>query len=175
MNIAQPGSHLDHLLRQTRWHHAQLSSMADTKANMMLTVASLVITLSVRYLVEPLLRWAALTLIAFCLLTIVMSAYAAMPKLALSLKPAPSANVHSPAFNLLFFGDFVHLSYPEFEAAMEEVMNDSSRTYEAQVREVYYLGVFLARNKYRFVRLAYISFIAGLLAGGVVLLLTAIG
>src|SRR6266481_9390212 len=28
MNV-QPGGHLDQMLRQTRWHHATLSSMAD--------------------------------------------------------------------------------------------------------------------------------------------------
>lgn len=70
MNIPQPGSHLDHLIRQTRWHHAQLSSMADVKANMMLTISSVVLTLSVRYLTEPLFRPAAIVLIFFCLLTV---------------------------------------------------------------------------------------------------------
>lgn len=172
MNITQPGAHLDQMMRQTRWHHTQLSMMADTKANMMLTVSSVIITLSVRYLAEPLFKWAALSLIVFCLVTILMAAYAAMPKLAFSLKPLPPAKVNSPGFNLLFFGDFAHLRYEEFEEAMEGVMNDPSRTYEIQVREVYILGVFLARKKYRFVRLAYITFIAGLVVSGVVLMLT---
>ena len=50
MNVLQSGNHIDHLLRQTRMHHVQLSSMADVKANMMLTLASLVITFCIRYL-----------------------------------------------------------------------------------------------------------------------------
>ncbi|MEJ2365307.1 MAG: hypothetical protein P8017_11625 [Deltaproteobacteria bacterium] len=58
MEIKQLGSHIDHLLRQTRMHHAQLSSMADMKANMLLTITSVVITLSVRYITEPQLKWA---------------------------------------------------------------------------------------------------------------------
>ena len=39
MTIHQPGAHLDHMIRQTRIHHVQLSSMADIKANMLLTVS----------------------------------------------------------------------------------------------------------------------------------------
>ena len=70
-------------------------------------------------------------------------------------------DVNDPSFNLLFFGAFSKMSYPEFETAMEGVMNDPNRTCEAQVREIYIMGRCLERKKYRFVRLAYMSFIAG--------------
>jgi hypothetical protein len=164
MNITQPGAHLDHLMRQTRWHHMQLSAMADMKANMMLTVSSVVVTLSIRYLTDPILKWTAITLILFCVLTILLAAYAAMPKVPIGRH----ADIKSPTFNILFFGDFAHLNYAEYESAMETIMNNPSQTYEAQVREVYTLGVYLAKKKYRFVRLAYLSFITGFLSGGVV-------
>ena len=163
MKIDHPGAHLDHLLRQTRQHHVQLSAMADSKANMMLTVASLVITLSLAHLSDPILRWAAMTLIVFCLMTVVAAAYAAMPKVPV---------VSNPRFNLLFFGDFANLSYEEYLRTMEAVMNDPNRVYEAQVREVYTLGCFLARKKYRYVRLAYALFITGLFVSGLVLVVT---
>jgi hypothetical protein len=174
MEITRPGSHLDHLMRHTRWHHAYLSNMADTKANMMLTVGAVLITLSVGYLTQPLFHWAALTLIVACLLTIAMAAYAAMPKVHLAPKSAARERAAQPDFNLLFFGDFACLSYEDFAAAMETCMNDPSRTYEIQVRETYLLGVFLARKKYRFVRLAYLTFIFGLALSGLVLLATSL-
>lgn len=44
-------------------------------------------------------------------------------------------------------------------------------TYRAQVRKLYTLGIFLATKKYRFVRLAYMSFISGLFVSGSVLFL----
>lgn len=174
MKIPQPGAHFDQLLRQTRWHHVQLSTTADMKANMMLTVPALLITLTTRYVTEEPFRWAALTLIGFCLITIGLAAYAAMPKLKLRLKPASGnpVNIASPTFNLLFFADFIRLSYPEYEEAMEEVLSDPSRTYEAQVRELYGLGVYLAQHKFRFVRLAYLSFIMGFFASGAVFTVT---
>ncbi len=172
MKIKQPGTHLDHMLRQTRAHHVQLSSMADMKANMLLTMSAVVITLATPQVLKPEFKWAFIVLIVFCLITVSLAVYAVMPKMNTSPHPASTSEVHSPAFNLLFFGDFVRLDYAHFEQAMEEMMNDTSQTYEAQVREVYVLGVYLATKKYRFLRLAYLAFITGLFASLALLLTT---
>ena len=172
MKISQPGPHLDHMLRQTRWHHAQLSSMADIKANMLLTMSSVVITLCVPHVLKETFQLSLLVLIGFCLITIGLAAYAVMPKIPLLPRLGRAPDVRNPTFNLLFFGDYTRLTYDEFREAMEEVMNDPSRTYEAQVRELYTLGVFLVKKKYRFLRLAYFSFIIGVGVTFVVLLLS---
>jgi hypothetical protein len=168
MEIKQRGSHLDHLVRQTRMHHTQLSSMADLKANMLLTITSVVITLSVRYITEPQLKWAIVVLIAFCLMTIGLATYAVMPKIPFFLKRQTREIIKSPGFNLLFFADFVRLTYKEFEMSMEEIMNDPNLTYEVQVKELYTLGMYLAKKKYRFLKLAYITFITGAFASAIV-------
>ncbi len=170
MKIDKPGPHLDHMLRQTRLHHAQLSSMADMKANMLMTMSSVVITLSAPHLFSPLFRWPVIILGMFCFLTIVLAIYAVMPKVPLSFESTAPPDIHSPTFNLLFFGDFIRLDYAHFEAAMEEIMNDPSRTYQAQIREIYTLGRFLALKKYRTLRLAYLSFVIGLIASGATLI-----
>lgn len=169
MKIDKPGQHLDHLLRTTRTHHIQLSSMADIKANMLLTMSAIVITLATPQVLKPDFQWPFLVLIVSSLVTIGLAAYAVMPKIPLAQSDQPAPDVRSPQFNLLFFGDFTRLPYSDFETAMEEVLNDASRVYEAQTREIYLLGTFLARKKYRFLRLAYLSFIGG--AGSSVLLL----
>ena len=52
--------------------------------------------------------------------------------------------------------------------AMEEVMNDHSLTYQVQIRELYTLGMFLAKKKYLFLRLAYITFIIGAFASALI-------
>ena len=170
MNVHQPGAHLDHMLRQTRNHHVQLSSMADIKGNMLLTIAAVVLTLAAPLAMRPVLRWPGLVLIIFCLATIVLTIYAVLPKIG-GAKPK---DPHSPAFNLLFFGDFTQMPYEEFENAMEKILNDPSELYQAQVREIYTLGVFLARKKYRFLRLAYLTFLGGLLISAAVFALNQI-
>jgi len=173
MKITQPGAHLDHMLRQTRIHHVQLSSMADIKANMLLTVAAVVLTLVAPRAADADLRWPALILIAFCLATVVLAIYAVMPKLPRRLDGAVPDARHA-AFNLLFFGDFVQMPYEQFEREMEKVLNDPSQLYQAQVREIYTLGLFLAQKKYRFLKFAYVTFLVGLLASALAFAVTGI-
>lgn len=170
MHIQQPGGHLDQMLRQTRGNLIQLSSMADVKSSMLLTLSSVVLTLAVRYVADPQFGWAVIVLGGFCLLTIALATYAAMPKVPV-VGGRGTADVADTRFNLFFFGDFVRMDYRAFHDAMEELMNDPSRTYEMQVREVYTLGRFLAERKYRYLRLAYLTFIAGMgISAGLVLL-----
>ena len=165
MNIPQPANHLDHLIRQTRIHHIQLSSMADVKASMLLTLAALIITFSIGYLSDPYLRWPVVALSVFCLLTILTAAYAVMPKLDFRHQPNPK----DPHCNILFFGNFMNMDYESFAEAMETVMSDHNRAYEAQVREVYEMGIYLGTKKYRYIRLSFVFFISGLLVSGLML------
>lgn len=168
--IHQPGSYLDHMMRQTRSHHAELSAMADLKANMLLTIASVVFTMGATRIQIPELRWALATLLPFCLVTAMLAAYATMPD-DYSRKQDPRApKPGDPGFNIFFFGHFFRMPYDEYRDYMEHLMNDPSIAYEAQVREVHTLGVFLARKKYRALRLAYLVFIAGLVSSGMVAL-----
>ncbi|HEV2691651.1 MAG TPA: Pycsar system effector family protein [Verrucomicrobiae bacterium] len=158
--VEKHGSYADHLMRAAQFHLVQLSSMADMKANMLLTMSSVVMTLALPQLLKNTHLWPLFILVGFCLLTICLATYAVMPKLPPSNLPAPDPS--SPTFNPLFFGDFTRMSQEHFETTMGEIMSSHEKTYAAQVRELYLLGSFLAKKKYRFLRLAYISFIAGL-------------
>lgn len=174
MKITQPGSHADHLLRQTRMDHMQLSSMADVKANMLLTVASVVITLTIPHTLDPGLKWPVIVLIGFCLSTIVLAIYAAMPKIPTLSRPDSRPDINSPNFNLLFFANFASLRYEEYATAMEKVLSDPSLSYEVQVRQIYDTGRFLRSRKYRYVQLAYLTFMGGLLVSSLMLFIAVI-
>ena len=171
MEIMQSASHLDHMIRQTRAHHVNLSSMADNKANMMLTIASLLVPLSIRFLYDPRSQLAAMTMIGFSVLTILLAAYAAMPK----IKRKKDSNTHidrnDPSFNILFFGSFIQMGYSDFTNAMEELMMDHNKVYESQIREIYTMGQYLAQKKYHYVQLAYLSFIAGVIVSSLIYIL----
>lgn len=143
-------------------HHIQLSVMADMKANGLMTIAGLMLTFSAPFIVREQFRSAVIALMISSLLTIVLATFAVMPGTPLRIKKAALPDVYHPKFNLLFFGNFISMEYEQFAAAMEEMMNDPSKTYEAQVREIYTLGVFLAAKKYRFLRFAYLAFVSGL-------------
>jgi uncharacterized membrane protein YbhN (UPF0104 family) len=63
----------DCLLRTMQQHHVQLSVMADTKANIIITISSIVLTLALGRLGDPLLRHASLTLAGFTLLALLLA------------------------------------------------------------------------------------------------------
>ena len=167
LDPVDPSGHLDQMFRQTRVYHAQLSQMADVKASMMLTLASLIATFSIRYLEDPVLRWPVVVLIFFCLLTIVFAAYAVMPKLRLGGRP----NLEDPHCNVLFFGIFANLEYDEWVKVMNPLMRDPTRVYEAMLRDIYEMGVYLGRMKYPYIRFAYIAFLVGLVSSTLVFVL----
>jgi hypothetical protein len=169
MKINQAGSHLDHMLRQTRMHHIQLSVMADVKANALMTIAAVMLTFSAPFLERAEFKYAVIALMFFSLTTILLAIFAVLPGASLPASGTTPVDMRHPNFNLLFFGSFARLEYGQFEAAMEEMMNDPSKAYEVQVREVYTLGMFLARKKYRLLRYAYFAFTTGLLVAGIIL------
>jgi hypothetical protein len=135
-------------------------------------MASIVVTLAAPQAMKTGSQLPLLVLIGFSLMTILLAAYAVMPKLRLTSRDRTMPDLSSPQFNLLFFGDFTSLSYEQFETEMERVMNDPSHVFQVQVREIYTLGVFLARKKYRYLRLAYTTFIIGLFMSFITLLFT---
>jgi hypothetical protein len=147
--------------------------MGDLKANALMTIAAVLLTFSAAFVVREKFQAAVIVLMCFCMVTILLATFAVMPGTPLHVRRRKSSDLPMrPGFNLLFFGSFAGMDYAHFEAAMEEMMNDPSKTYEAMVREVYTLGVYLARKKYRYLRLAYIVFSTGLFAAGLTLLLT---
>ena len=172
MNITNPNPHVDNMLSQTRNQQLALSEIVDKKANMILAVSSGVITISLANLGKPSFRWTALTLILCCLVSMALAAYATMPKLSFHRKKGARPDVDSSKFNILYFDDFLKLDYPAFQQRMEQLLNDTNLAYEAQVRELYTAGQYMAYRKYRFVRFAFVSLTTGFICAAIVFLIT---
>lgn len=148
----------DCLLRTMQQHHVQLSTMADTKANIIITMSSIVLTLVLGRLNDPVLRTASLTLAAFTLLALLLAVLAVLPK----YRPLKLENGAIPSqFNLMFFGHFAELSRERFLTEIAGALKSDGSVYETMARDTYALGWYLAHHKYRYLRLSYIFFLAG--------------
>jgi Family of unknown function (DUF5706) len=148
----------DALLRAAQQHHVTLSAMADTKANIIITVSSIVLTLSIGKLDQPELRVSVLTLTIFTLLALLLAILAVLPKyrpLRLKTTQLP------PNFNLMFFGHFAELPRDRFLAEMVRALRADGSVYETMANDVYSLGSYLANHKYRYLRGSYLCFITG--------------
>lgn len=152
----QARSSLDNILRTAQQHHVQLSVMADTKAGLVITISSIVLTIALSRSGEPNLRPALLTLAAASLLALLLSILAVLPTFApRSLRKGRAAR------NLLFFGHFGTMTEDEFIREIEPVLRSDALLYEAALRDIYGNGVYLYRKKYRFLRFAYVALLMG--------------
>jgi hypothetical protein len=155
----------DHLLRLLQQHHVQLSTMADTKAGMIITVSSIVLTLAVGRIREPDLKLGLLVLCVFTLLALLLAILAVLPKFRRIKRlegPIPRG------FNVLFFGHFAALDEDRFlrEAAARMMPGVA---YETVLKDVYGLGLYLANHKYPYLRLSYLFFLSGFVLSSAVM------
>ncbi len=155
----------DVLLRTMQQHHVQLSVMADTKANILITVSSIILTMIMGKLDDPDLLPAMLTLASFIFVALLLAVVAVLPKYR-PLRVGPGALPES--FNLMFFGHFAELSKERFLAEIAESLKSDGSVYETMARDVYSIGYYLAHYKYRFLRWSYLFFLGGFVCASIV-------
>lgn len=148
----------DAMLRTAQQHHVVLSSMADTKANIIITVSSIVLTLSLGRIGDTDLRPAVQTLAAFTLISLFFAILAVLPKHR-SLRVGSGDFPEN--FNLLFFGHFADLPRERFLREIAAAMKPDGSVYETMANDLYSLGWYLAHRKYRYLRYSYLFFLAG--------------
>lgn len=154
----------DHLLRLVQQHHVQLSTMADTKANIIITVASIVLTLALGRMRDGELYTGMIVLAVFTLIALLLAILAVLPKYQRMRRHTGPLPV---GFNVLFFGHFASLEQERYMREMAQAMMPG-RAYETVVRDVYGLGVYLANHKYPYLRWSYLFFLAGFVLACVV-------
>jgi len=152
-------------LRLASENHMELSGMADGKANILISVNSIIIgvILSVllrRLEVNPELTVPTLIFLASSVATIVIAILATLPKL--TQGRFSREDIVNKRTNLLFFGNFHHSSLEDYQWAMNRLLQDAEYIYGSVVKDIYFLGVVLGR-KYRLIRLAYYVFMVGII------------
>jgi len=154
-------STLDNALRTVQQSQTQLSAMADTKASIMITVCSIVLTVGITRFQGPLLRWPLILLTVTTLTALFFAILAVLPSTS-----SPGSNIHidvsAPWFNLFFFGHFSALPRERFEAMLSDLARDDALVYSMIARDIYGQGTVLAQKKYRRLRYSYLAFLIGM-------------
>ncbi|MEO6540425.1 MAG: Pycsar system effector family protein [Ferruginibacter sp.] len=153
------------MLRLTSENHLRLSDMADSKANILISVNAIIISVILGVLMRkleesPYLAIPTIIFLMVALATIVISIIATRPKV--TEGTFTSQDILDKKANLLFFGNFYKASYDEYNVAMREMMNDPEYLYGSFIKDIYTLGTVLGR-KYKLVRLAYNIFMIGII------------
>jgi hypothetical protein len=154
------------MLRLSSENHMRLSDMADNKANILISVNAIIISVILSVLVRKIevdryLTIPTLIFLSSSLATVVVAILSTRPKI--TNGNFTREDILNRKTNLLFFGNFYKAKQEEYKWGMSTMMRDPNYLYSALVDDIYFLGVVLGR-KYRLVRVAYNIFMVGMIA-----------
>lgn len=170
---SRPDRGIETMFRTTLENHINLSGMADTKANIMISINTIILSIVVSVLFRkledfPHLVVPTLILVFTCLTAIVMAILATRPNIAEG--KFTREDILNKKTNLLFFGNFHNMALKDYEWGMREMMKDYDYLYGSMIKDIYFLGKVLAK-KYKFIRLSYTIFMFGFVASIVTFLI----
>ena len=149
-----------------------LTALAATKANIMISLNGLilsVLTLSGPFVLvaEPMFTAPIAVFLTTCLTSIIFAVLAAQPRF--DKHRSNLEDFKNDNANILVFEQFSSLNMQEHTKVMTRMLGDNKRIYRNMTRQLYKLGID-ADRKYRFLKLSYTSFLAGLTASTLLLL-----
>ena len=148
-------------------NHIELSAIADTKANILLSVNAIIISIALSNLIPKLdnpsnlfLVYPTLILMLFSVASVVLSVLSTRPKI--SNVAITKEMIKEKKTNILFFGNFSKMSLKDFEWGIDYLMDNEDTLYNSLTKDLYYLGLVLNR-KYKLLRITYTVFMFGII------------
>jgi len=146
-------------------NHLDLSTLADNKANIMLSVNALILTIAapmaMSYIRDNIVLIIPLIcLLATCLISMVFATLATRP-----IKMTGSTTreaIEEGTSNLFFFGNFYRMSIEDYQSGVRSVVADEEKLENAIQRDLFFLGRSLG-NKYKQLRICYNVFMVGMI------------
>jgi len=166
------GRGIETLYRATYRNHITLSSIADAKANMMISINTIIMsviitfagtgfTISSGVIIER-LRFTIpiMILLLASLVSVVFAVLSARPKV--TEKTITEKKLIERKSSVLFFGNFTQLPLEKFISFLNDFKTDQKLLYDNMSIDIYYLGLVLDQ-KYKLLRISYNTFMAGLI------------
>ena len=157
---------VDTLFRVTLNNHTRLSDIADSKANILLSVNAIIISVCLSVLVPKLdapknthLIIPTFFLLISSVLTIIFAILSTKPNV--TKTTFTDQDIKDRKVNLLFFGNFHQMEFNHYLNSMHDLIKDRDYIYDSMVKDLYYLGKVLDR-KYKLLSITYKIFMAGI-------------
>ena len=162
--VERKGRGVETMFRVTLKNHTALSQIADNKANIMLSINAIIISVVLSSLLPKLdnntyLLWPSVLLLTVCIVSVIFATISTIPKV--TRNGASAEMVKDRQTNLLFFGNFQGLDLDVFIAGMNDLMKDDEYLYETLMKDLYFLGKVL-NKKYYYLRMCYAVFVIGI-------------
>jgi len=163
----RPEKGVETMFRVTLRNHIKLSDIADTKANILLSVNAIILSIVLANLVPKLDKEGNHFLILPTLVFTLTSVFSIIGAI-ISTKPKVTSgefsrkDIEDKKVNLLFFGNFYKMPLTDFNFGIQKLMEDRDYLYGSMTKDLYFLGLVLAR-KYRLLRYTYTIFMIGII------------
>jgi len=162
----KPDRGIDTMFRVTLGNHTRLSDIADSKANILLSVNAIIISIALSTLIPKLdsptnahLVMPTFIMMTMSTLSIIFAILSTRPKV--NTGNFTQKDIDDRKINLLFFGNFHKMSLEQYQNAIGDMMKDRDYVYSSLVKDLYYLGLVLNR-KYKLLRITYTIFMIGI-------------
>lgn len=157
------------VLRLASSNHIELSQMADSKANILISVNAIIISVILSVLINRLdidtyLTIPTIIFLTSSVVTTILAILTTRPKL--TEGTFTREDILAKKTNLLFFGNFYKSTLAEYEWAMSKLLEDKDYIHGSQIMDIYFLGKVLGR-KYKLIRLAYTVFMIGIIVSAI--------
>lgn len=161
-----PDRGIQTLFRVQLRNHLTLSDIADTKANILLSVNAIIISLALANLIPKLdnpsntyLIYPTLIFVLFSIVSMILAVLATRPNV--TSGEFDKEDVKNKKVNILFFGNFHKMALDDYEWAIDEMLKDRDYIYSSLAKDLYFLGIVLNR-KYKILRWTYAIFMIGM-------------
>jgi predicted metal-dependent HD superfamily phosphohydrolase len=156
---------VESMFRLTARNQISLSAIADNKSNILISVNSIMMSITLTVLVTrfdeiPHIILPTIIFLLFSLVTIVFAILSTRPNI--SSGTFSKEDIKQNKVNLLFFGNFYNMKLDEYEWAIGELMKNDANLYSTMIKDQYSLGKVLAK-KYKLLRVAYNVFMFGII------------
>ena len=170
------GKGVETLFRTTMSNHIRLSEMADRKANLMISINTIIITITIsayarNFDAPTTLLIPSLLLLTVCLVTIIISLIATNPTISPITQWATAAS--DRPVDLLFFGSYTQFTPDEYRQKLRQLLTNDEDLYNSLIDNLYAQGLVLSR-KYRLLKFAYQFFMIGFTAVVLIVIITLI-
>jgi hypothetical protein len=165
-----PKRGVETMFRSIYRNHISLSAIADRKANMMISINTIVMSVIISFVGSGFIISANTQfqhykfaipigiLLLTCLISVVFSIMSARPNV--TNKDASMEKIREKKSSLLFFGNFTSLKLETFVEELNNLMKAKDLLYDNMSIDIYHLGVVLKR-KYQLLRVSYTIFMIG--------------
>lgn len=164
------------MFRVTLRNHIHLSRIADNKANFLLSISAIIISLLLSNLLvnisqgDP-LYYPSFYFLAMCLITMILAIAATRPNI--TKGKFTKEKLLNKQTNILFFGNFHSVPLDDFTWGMEELMKNDELLYHSLTSDLYFLGKVL-HKKYTYLRWGFHVFMFGIVSTSIIFLIVSL-